>query len=225
MPNRSSITSRSVYLRAATLGATAGLRSQLPLALLTVAAGRGDFAANATGPLALLRTRTARLACGAAAIGELIADKTPFVPDRIDSAPFAGRLFFGGLTGAVFARGNGASAPLGLALGATAAALGTVAGYRFRTTLDRATRLPDIVWAVTEDLIALSLASLAIRPPRPPIPGGERSAPFRTAPHGTIHRLPRVPSGCLGGRGGRTLLHSPPIGHRLSAIGYRLRKK
>jgi uncharacterized membrane protein len=136
-----------------------------------VAAGRGDFAADATGPLALLRTRAARLACAAAAIGELIADKTPFVPDRIDPGPFAGRLIFGGLTGAVFARGNSASAPLGLALGATAAGLGAIAGYRSRMSLDRATGLPDVVWAVTEDLIALTLASIAIRPPRPPNPG------------------------------------------------------
>jgi uncharacterized membrane protein len=153
----------TVYLRTAVVGFATGLRSQLPLALLSAAAGRGDFATDATGPLTLLCTRAARIGFATAAVGELILDKTPFVPSRIDPAPFAGRLFFGGLTGAVFARGNGASAPLGFVLGAATAGLGTVAGYGFRSRLDRETGLPDPIWAVTEDLVALTVATLAIR--------------------------------------------------------------
>jgi uncharacterized membrane protein len=222
MPVQSPTT--AVCLRTAVLGFATGLRSQLPLALLSVAAGRGDFASNATGPLALLRTRAACIGFGTAAVGELIADKTPFVPNRIDPGPFAGRLVFGGLTGAVFARGEGASPPLGFALGTAAAGLGAVAGYRFRTTLDRETGLPDPIWAVAEDLIAFTVASVAIRPqrhsaPLPPNPGGRRMvAVFRTA----LQSMRRSPPS-IGGKGGRTLLHSPPNGYRLSAIGYRLR--
>lgn len=154
---------RAVYPRTAVLGFAAGLRSQLPLALLSAAAGRGDFATNTVGALGLLRSRAARLGFATAAAGELIFDKTPFVPSRMDPGPFAGRLFFGGITGAVFARGSGASTPLGFALGAAAAGLGTVAGYRFRTSLPHATGLPDPIWAVTEDLLALTLASFTLR--------------------------------------------------------------
>src|SRR5262245_66300024 len=105
--------SDALFLRTVALGAAAGLRSQLPLALLSLAAGRGDFAKTATGALGLFRTRAARVGLGAAAIAELIVDKTPYVPARIEPAPFTGRLFFGGLAGAVFARGNGSSTPRG----------------------------------------------------------------------------------------------------------------
>jgi uncharacterized membrane protein len=157
----------AVYLRAAILGAAAGLRSQLPLALLSASAGRGDFAGDAAGPLALLRTRAARFALGTAAAGEFIADKTPYVPNRIEPGPFAGRLLLGGLAGAIFARGNRASTPLGFALGVASSGLGTIAGYRFRTTLPRETGLPDLVGALTEDVLAFTLAALALRPPRP----------------------------------------------------------
>jgi len=104
MPTPQSTTNNAVYLRAAVLGFASGLRSQMPLALIVAAIGREQLPADATGPLSFLRTRVARLGFGAAAIGEVIADKTPFVPDRTNPGPFAGRLFFGGLTGALFAR-------------------------------------------------------------------------------------------------------------------------
>ncbi|MEA2525842.1 MAG: hypothetical protein QOG89_3808 [Thermomicrobiales bacterium] len=163
MSTPSPIPADAVLVRTAVLGFAAGLRSQLPLALIAAAAGRGDFAKDATGALARLRTRSARFGFGAAAIGEFIADKTPFVPSRLNPGPFAGRLVFGGLTGAVYARGNGRSAPLGFTLGAAAAGLGAYAGYHFRTTLDDKTGLPDPIWAVSEDLIAFTLAQLALR--------------------------------------------------------------
>ena len=161
MPN-SATTANAVYLRTAILGFAAGLRSQLPLALIAAAAGRGEFAKDATGRIALIRTRAARLGFGATAIGEFVLDKTPLVPSRINPGPFAGRVVFGGLTGAVFARGNGRSTPLGFALGAAGSGLGTIAGYRFRVTLDDKTGLPESVWAVTEDLVAFAVAHRAL---------------------------------------------------------------
>jgi uncharacterized membrane protein len=161
MPDSSRTT--AVYPRAALLGAVGGLRSELPLALLTRAAGRGELPGLVRGPLGLLRTRAARLGFGAAAIGEVIADKTPYVPNRIDPGPLAGRLVFGGLAGAALARGRGRSASLGFVLGAAGAGGGSFAGYYARVTLDRATGLPDAVWAVAEDLTALALARFALR--------------------------------------------------------------
>jgi uncharacterized membrane protein len=163
MPTLPSTT--TILIRTAALGAATGLRSQLPLALLAVAAGRGAFAPNATGALGLLRTRLVRIGLCAAAFGELIADKTPYVPNRVEPGPFAGRLFFGGLTGAIFARGKAVPAPLGFAIGTAAAGLGAVAGYRYRTALGRKTGLPDPIWAIAEDLLSLGFVSLALSAP------------------------------------------------------------
>jgi uncharacterized membrane protein len=152
----------AVYIRSAILGFATGLRSQMPLALIVAAIGRDEFPAEAIGPLSFLRTRVARLGFGAAAIVEVIADKTPFVPDRTNPGPFAGRLFLGGLTGAVFARAKGANVPAGFALGATAAGLGTLAGHQYRISFPRETGLPDPIFAVAEDLLAFTLAYLAL---------------------------------------------------------------
>jgi uncharacterized membrane protein len=145
--------------RAAVLGFAAGLRSQLPSALVIAAANRGDLGKDP----GLLGHRLVRLGSAAAALGELIADKTPYVPARTEPGPFAGRLFFGGLTGALYARTQGTSAPTAFAVAAIAAGLGTLAGYRFRSTLTRATGLPDLPIALTEDLLAFTLAALALR--------------------------------------------------------------
>jgi uncharacterized membrane protein len=161
MPDSSPTT--AAYPRAALLGAVAGLRTQLPFALLARAAGRGELPGLVRGPFGFLRTRAARLGFGAAAIGEVIADKTPYVPNRIAPGPLAGRLVCGGLAGAVLARGRDRPISLGFALGAAGAVGGSFAGFYARRTLDRATGLPDAVWAVAEDLTALALARFALR--------------------------------------------------------------
>jgi uncharacterized membrane protein len=151
---------KTPFCRTAALGFAAGLRSQLPIALIVAAANRGDRGKDDNG---LLHTRIVQLGTTAAAFGEFIADKTPFVPARTQPAPFVGRLFFGGLSGALYARTHGTSIPTAVALAASAAALGTLAGYQFRTTLTRETGVPDFPFALTEDLLALTIATLALR--------------------------------------------------------------
>ncbi|MBA2598140.1 MAG: DUF4126 family protein, partial [Chloroflexia bacterium] len=95
--------SNAVSIRAAGLGVVAGLRSQLPLALLALAAGRGYFNVGAHAPLRLLGEPVARRVLGLAAIGEFVGDKLPMTPSRLSPGSFAGRLLFGGLAGAAVA--------------------------------------------------------------------------------------------------------------------------
>lgn len=152
----------TTYGREALIGFVAGLRSQLPFAMLAFAANRGDFAQHATGPLRYLRSRWALAGCGAAAVGEMIADKLPFTPSRIDPGPLAGRIAFGALAGAALARG--ARSPLlpGVVLGASGAAAGSFAGYCARRALDHATGWPDPIWGGVEDAVAVSLGLTAV---------------------------------------------------------------
>ena len=150
-------------LRVAQLGMVAGLRSQLPFALLASAARRGEFAARAEPPIRLLRHPAALPLLGSAAVGELVGDKLPMTPSRLAPGPLIGRLALGGAAGAIVAREAGRSASLAAGLGAVGAALGAFAGYHLRAGAGRRTGIPDPIWAVVEDAFALALGVTALR--------------------------------------------------------------
>lgn len=157
----------AVYGRAAFLGFVAGLRSQLPHALLALAANRGVFAAGAPAPLSLLRSRGALVALGLAAAGELVADKLPATPTRTEPAPLGGRVLSGALAGAAVGREAGASVLACAALGAAGAVAGSFGGASYRRIAGETTGLPDPVLAVAEDATAVGLAAVALRPAVP----------------------------------------------------------
>lgn len=156
-----------VYGRAALLGFVAGLRSQLPHALLALAANRGVFAAGAPAPLGLLRSRRTLAALGLAAAGELVVDKLPGTPSRTRPGPLGGRIAIGALVGAAVAQEAGATVPAGAVLGAAGAAAGSFAGAAYRRVAAEATGLPDPVLALAEDATAVGLAAVALRPAVP----------------------------------------------------------
>ena len=149
--------------RAAALGVVAGMRSQLPLALLALAVQRRRSAMRSSSSVDFLHVPVVRAALGIAAIGELIVDKLPFVPNRNEPGPLAGRIAFGGIAGAVFALETGAAIPGRALVGATAAGLGTLGAYHLRATVDRVTGLPDPLVGAAEDLLALALGLWAVR--------------------------------------------------------------
>jgi uncharacterized membrane protein len=145
------------------IGALAGLRTQLPLALLARAAHAGRFAVAAEPPLALLRSPWIQRLTGAAAIGELIGDKLPMTPSRLDPGPLAGRFLFGALAGAAV-MANGRRSPLaGAVLGAAGAGLGAVCGYHLRRRLGQLTSIPDPLLGLAEDWLAITLGVAARR--------------------------------------------------------------
>ena len=98
-----------------------------------------------------------------ASVGELVGDKLPVIPDRTRPGPFTGRVAIGTLVGAAVYRDADRPAAYGAVVGAVAAAASTLALIRARTALGRRTALPDRVWGVVEDALALTLGLLAIR--------------------------------------------------------------
>lgn len=145
------------------LGVVAGMRSQLPLALLAIAASRDQFAAGSESPLHLPRTPVVQRVLAVSAAGELIADKLPFTPSRLSPGPLVGRMFFGGLAGAAIATAARRSPMLGAVLGAGGAVIGAQTGYQTRVALGRVTGLPDPVWGAAEDIAAIGLGLLVLR--------------------------------------------------------------
>ena len=104
--------------------------------------------------------RNTNLVAAAAAVGELVADKTPYIGSRLDAGPLAGRVIAGALCGARVATQNGGSTAVGLAVGGAAAYASAHFFYHLRRTTTDA-GIPDIAFAVAEDAAALAIASRA----------------------------------------------------------------
>ena len=95
-PARPAASASSVLERAAVLGAATGMRSTVALAALILR--RSD------GLPAALRHPATRWIAAAADGAELVADKLPGTPSRLDPPGLIGRLIFASLAAAVLAR-------------------------------------------------------------------------------------------------------------------------
>jgi len=111
------------------------------------------------------RTPAARTIALISTGGELIVDKLPVVPHRINPGPLSGRIAVGAVSGAAIgSEYRSPSAPvLGAALGAAGAIAGSFAGYRARTHVTRTYNLPDAPVALVEDALAIGIATRAVR--------------------------------------------------------------
>jgi uncharacterized membrane protein len=96
----------------------------------------------------------ARPAIALAAVGEMIADKTPWVGDRIDPVPLAGRAIMGAVVGRAIAGEQHENALLGGVLGAATAVVATHLAYQARK------RLPlSSIAGLLEDSLVIAIAS------------------------------------------------------------------
>jgi uncharacterized membrane protein len=126
------------------------LRSELvPLALLSAASGArtmtGVAAVSRRGPVALL------------AAAELVADKLPSAPDRIDRGPILARVAAGALIGAMVAGRAGGHRGMAAAIGGLIACASTHATFRLRRALSE--RMPAVAAALVEDAIVVGAAA------------------------------------------------------------------
>jgi uncharacterized membrane protein len=144
-------------VRALLLGFVAGLRSQVPVAVLAVQTERGAFD---PGPLGRRFIASSPAVAGtvSAAAGELAVDKLPVAPSRLSLFPFAQRLATGAMVGAAVHYDAGRPRALGALLGAAGGGAGAFAGTRARTLLAERTRLPGPLLGAAEDLLAVGLA-------------------------------------------------------------------
>ncbi len=150
---------RDIYARAWQLGIVAGLRSVMPLALLVWTKEPAEN--DGPGSPAL------KYVTGLAALGEVIADKLPVIPNRLRPGSLTGRLALGALAGALFSRRYQQPALPGAINGALGAGLGALAGFTARFILSDLTGLPDTLWAGLEDAIALRLGLHALNRKQP----------------------------------------------------------
>jgi uncharacterized membrane protein len=142
-------TRQRAFVGSVFLGAASGARSQLGVATVVARA-------DPSLPPVFRQPWTRRLLVAAAA-GELVADKLPATPSRLEPAGIAGRLALGALAAALFARTRQAPWIPAAAIGGSSAVVAAKLGHDVRARL--AQHAPDPVVAVGEDALALGLAA------------------------------------------------------------------
>jgi uncharacterized membrane protein len=143
---------------AAALGAVAGMRSLLPLALLSFTVRRRRFPRLSSG--------SARIPLAVAAGAELVYDKLPFAQSRLEPPPLLARIGNGALVGGIAARSLRARPWVGAVVGGVAALASAFLSHRLRRLATERTKLPNAVGGVLEDVLAAGLSTGALRPIR-----------------------------------------------------------
>lgn len=159
------MTSTILYLLCIVIGGVSGLRSFTGIALVTIAAQRawphlGWLHLGGTG-LNFLTRPVALIVAIVLAVGELIADKLPFTPPRIQAGPLTARFVLGAFSASALA--VAASMPwfLPAIIGGISAIIGAYAGYWLRRGIT-SRGVKDLPIALLEDATAILLGLFAV---------------------------------------------------------------
>lgn len=134
------------------IGVVAGLRALTAPAVLAWAVQRRLLRLGHS-PFATIISGTASKKITQLAVSELIADKAPFTPSRLNAAPLASRIVSGAICGATIYGVVKRPLPEGAALGSLGAIAGAVAGYHVRKKLSH--DMPDLAAGLLEDAFAI----------------------------------------------------------------------
>jgi uncharacterized membrane protein len=146
------------YACEAAIGAVSGLRSFTGPAIIAEAANRNIVKLQGT-PLAWLASDTAARASTLLAVGELIADKLPFMPARTEAPSLVARFITGAVCGMALAgRRKRSEQIMGAIVGGTAAIAGAYVGYQYRKRV----KLWPVAAALLEDTVAVGTGAAVI---------------------------------------------------------------
>jgi uncharacterized membrane protein len=134
------------------LGCICGLRSMTAPAVVAWGAHLGWLHLEGS-LLAFFAHKISLVIFSLFALGELVADKLPFIPPRIQAGPLGVRILFGAICGAAVCISAGASPMWGAVLGGLGGVAGAFAGYTYRRRLS--SMVPDMLLALIEDLVAV----------------------------------------------------------------------
>jgi uncharacterized membrane protein len=134
------------------IGVVAGLRALTAPAVLAWAVNH-RLVRLGSSPFATIISGAASKRITDFAVSELIADKLPFTPSRLNAAPLASRIVSGAICGATIYGVVKRPLTEGAVLGGLGAIAGAFAGYHARKRLSR--DMPDLGVAVLEDAFAI----------------------------------------------------------------------
>lgn len=151
--------SNTTYVLAAGLGVIAGMRSMAAPAFVSRYLSRQRRRRSYSAVTRLLASRRTANVLGLLAIGEMVADKTPLVPDRTEPPALAGRLLMAAVSGVAVAEARGGSWPMAALISAAAAAGSTYGFYHLRALAARRTGLSNPALGLTEDAVVIASGS------------------------------------------------------------------
>ena len=150
-------------LRAVAFAAISGVRSMAPPALLSRAVRRGDVSGLRATPFALLGDDRVQALLQTLMLGEMVGDKTPFIPSRTSAGPLFGRALSGALVGSALFATRKRRGLSGALLGAASALAGVYAADRLRSATTQGLGLPDPLFGLLEDGLILIGGSRLLR--------------------------------------------------------------
>jgi uncharacterized membrane protein len=141
-----------IYAAAAIAGGVAGLRSMTAPAVVSQFSDAGLLHGPVTGLMTPLL-----------ALGEVIADKLPFMPNRTLPGSVIVRGVSGGVSGAAITSSRRLPAFWGAVIGAAAAVGTTYGAFHLRRKIGKSLHVPDVLVAFAEDAVAVSVGVSAMR--------------------------------------------------------------
>jgi uncharacterized membrane protein len=154
---------KASLLRAVGMGAVAGMRSMTAPAVLSHYAEQYQNPPLKNTPLEALGTPEASNLLKVAALGEMVADKLPFTPDRTQLPSVAFRALSGATVGLACTESEDGYQSYGAVAGAVAAVAATYGMHRLRKDAGEATGLPNLALGLLEDAMAVSIGIVALR--------------------------------------------------------------
>lgn len=144
---------------AAGLGAVVGMRSMSGPALLSHYLMHHPWWRRPRGLAGVLASGTVAGVLEVLAAGEMVADKTPVVPDRTELPALLGRAVIGAFCSAVVADRRGGSRVGAMLVGAGAAVGATFLAYHLRKEAGNRFHVPDPLLGLVEDGLVLAAGS------------------------------------------------------------------
>lgn len=141
------------------IGALAGLRPMTVSAVIANSAQRG-WIDPGKSPFATIIPVAVSGRIAEHAISELIRDKLPFTPSRVNVGPLASRVALGAICGATVCGALRQRPAQGALLGGLGAVLGSFAGHYARRNLRY--RMPDVTAGLLEDCVAVLGSALIV---------------------------------------------------------------
>jgi len=154
---------KKVYLQSIFMGVITGMRSLSGPALVSNYLVNKQSLELEDSTFRFLASPKVRNGLTALALGEMVADKLPIIPDRISPVPLLGRAVAGAICGASICRAESERAEIGAVGGAVAAIASAYCFYYLRKRLAEGAQIPDPLIGLAEDIIVIKGGQCILR--------------------------------------------------------------
>ncbi len=150
---------KKFLLKSILIGTIAGMRSMSAPALIGNIVSDKAFFGIGNRRLKFLKNSNVYAAMNVLALGEMLADKLPNAPDRIDAPLLTARAISGAACGAAISMLENENKLTGAIIGGAAAIASTFVFFKLRTKADEILKLPDTAVALAEDAVVFGVSS------------------------------------------------------------------